>query len=304
MPNGGLSWPRDYGEWGAALRWRPDALDGTVGLYYRRYTDKFAAVLVEGSPPAQYRQFYGEGVDLLGLSFSTQALGVSVGADASYRHDTPLLAQSPALTAPPPGQPPSLLFPNGLPTLRGNTYQARGDTVHGVVNAVGVAAGIPGMSSASWALEVVYSRWLAVRENEDMFYAVGHGVCRSDPALAAAGLAKTTADGCATRDSVGVGAGLTPTWFQALAGVDLYAPLALSWTVAGNSPVTFGGNEGSGTYGFGIGADVRSRYRLDLRYAGYFGRASDDGTRVTSVNGLPALLRSRGNVTFTAKATF
>jgi hypothetical protein len=65
-----------------------------------------------------------------------------------------------------------------------------------------------------------------------------------------------------------------------------------------------GGNEGSGTFGAGIAADVASRYRFDLRYVDWFGRTEDDGTLLTSANGILGVLEHRGNVTFTAKATF
>jgi len=169
------------------------------------------------------------------------------------------------------------------------------------VNAIGVVTS-PAFSSASWAVEVTYSRWLDVRENRDMFFGEGYGVCREDAALAA--LAKTADDGCATRDHVAVGAGFTPTWFRVLPGVDLVAPLSASWTIRGNSAVAMGGNEGSGTWGAGVGADVRNFLRMELRYVDFFGRTKDDGTLVTSANGQLALLKSRGSVTLTAKATF
>ncbi len=317
MKNGGISWASDTGDWGAAVRFRPDLLDTTFGLYYRRFTDKFAAVLVTTNPggqgplspglssPLQYRQYYGEGIDLVGVSASRQILGASVGAEASYRHDMPLLSQSPAFAVAPSPALAGALFPGGAPSFLGNTYQARGDTFHALVNAVGVISSLPALfSSAAWAVEVTYSRWLAVSENRDMFFGEGYGVCRSDPALSAATLQKDTRDGCATRDHVGVGAGFTPTWFQALPGVDVLAPLSVSWTPYGNSPVAFGGNEGAGTYGAGVAADVRNRYRLDLRYVDFFGRLRTNAYGGLQINGLPAILQNRGSVTFTAKATF
>jgi hypothetical protein len=316
LRNDGVSRPGDLGEWGVALRWQPAWLDGTVGLYYRRFTDKLAAVLLTANPggvgplspaiasPFRYRQYYGEGIQLVGLSLARQLLGASLGAELSYRRDMPLLAQSLGFAVAPAPPLQAVLFPHGPPTLRGNSYQARGDTWHGVLNAVGVVGGGPVFSSASWALEVTGSRWLAVRDNQDLFYGLGHGVCRTDPALAAAGLARGKADGCATRGHLGVGAALAPTWFRAFPSVDLSLPLALSWSVAGNSPVTLGGNQGSGTWSAGVGADLDNRFRLDLKYVDFFGATKDNGTMVTSANGLLALLKNRGSVTLTAKTTF
>ncbi len=316
LANDGVSWPREMGDFGLALRWAPEVLDGTLGLYYRRYTDKVAAVLLTDNPgavgplspgipsPFRYRQYYGEDVDLVGVSLAKQVLGASLGAELSYRLDTPLVAQSLGFAVAPAPPLAPVLFPDGLPRLVGNTYQARGDTLHAVLNAVGVLSGLRAFGSASWAFEVTYSRWLRVRENPDMFFGEGYGVCRTDAQLAQAGLARTQDDGCATREHVAVGAAFTPTWFRVTSGVDLLLPLSGSWTVYGNSPVTLGGNEGSGTWSAGVAADVRGRYRLDLRYADYFGSTRANGTPVPSANGLPAILQSRGNVALTAKATF
>ena len=316
LRNDGPRRPGDLGELGVALRWRPDWLDGTVGLYYRRVTDKLAAVLLTANPggqgplspglpsPYRYQQYYGEGIDLVGLSLARPLLGASVGAELSWRHGMPLLAQSLGFAEAPAPPLAAVLYPHGAPTLRGNSYQARGDTLHGVLNAVGVVGGGPAFDTASWAVELTGSRWMAVRENQDMFYGLGYGVCRSDPALAGAGQARGKADGCATRGHLGLGAVLTPTWFRVGDGVDLSLPLALAWTVAGNAPVTLGGNERSGSWSAGLGADLENRARLELRYSDFFGTTHDNGTMVTSANGLLALLKSRASVTLTAKMTF
>jgi hypothetical protein len=306
MKNGGTSDPREVGDFGVALRWRPELLDGELGLYYRRFTDKVAAVLFTGTPPVdyQYRQYYGEGIDLVGLSLAKQLLSASVGAEVSFRRDQPLVAQTLGFAVPGPGPSgaASVLFPHGVPQLVGNSYQARGDTLHALVNAVRVFTLRPLFDTAAIAAEVTYSRWLDVRENADMFFGDGYGVCRSDPALGTN--AKSTTDGCATRDSVGLGAGFTPTWYRVFSQVDLLLPMAATWTIHGNSPVMLGGNEGSGTYGVGVAADVANRYRFDVRYVDWFGRTKDNGTVLTSANGIFGILEHRGNVTFTAKATF
>ena len=289
LTNSGASPPRQVGDWGLALRYGPEWLDGTVGLYYRQYTDKLGPVLIvpgAGGPPTQYRQFYAEGVGLVGLSFAKQVLGVSLGAELSFRYNAPLLA--PALGAVAPSA-----------RFQGNTYQARGETLHALLNLVGVVPPTVLFSTASWAVEFTYSRWLAVTDNADMFFGVGYGLCKSGVPSP-----KGKQDGCATRDEGGVGVAFTPTWFRVTSGVDILAPLSLSWTMWGNAAVPFGGNQNSGTYGLGVAADVDNRYRFDLKYVDFFGQTTDNGRMVTSSNGLLALLKSRGSVTFTAKATF
>jgi hypothetical protein len=57
-------------------------------------------------------------------------------------------------------------------------------------------------------------------------------------------------------------------------------------------------------YSVGVGADVRNRWRFDLKYVDFFGLTQDNGVMVTSLNGQQAILRNRGSVTLTAKATF
>jgi len=316
LPNDGVHWASDRGEWGVALRWAPEPLRGTLGLHYRRATDKLAGVFVTANPggvgplspavpsPFRYGQYFGERLDLVGVSFARQVLGASVGAEVVWRHHAPLVAQNPAFAVAPAPPLAAALFPHGAPRLVDGSYQARGDTLHGLLNAVGVLGAVPGVDTLAWAVEATWSRWLAVDENRDVFFAEGYGVCRADPALAAAGLARRVRDGCATRQSFAVSAGLTPTWFRVASGVDLSAPVSASWTIDGNSPVAFGGNEGSGTFGGGLAVDVRGRFRVELRYSDFFGRLRDDGATVTSANGQLAILRNRGSVTLTAKATF
>ena len=47
----------------------------------------------------------------------------------------------------------------------------------------------------------------------------------------------------------------------------------MTWSagIAGNSAVSFGGNEDGGTWSVGIAADVRQRCRFDLKYVSFFG---------------------------------
>lgn len=313
--NGGSNDSRKH-DWGASLRYTPGFVEGTAGVYYRRYTDKLAAVLLVPNPggqgpmspalnsPFQYQQFYGENAELLGLSYARPIGSVSTAIEAAYRHNTPLAAQPLGLTTPPAAALAPVLFPHGLPKLNSNSYQARGDTLHLVANAIGTLPPSWLWSIASWNLEATYNRLVTVRENQDMFFGMGYGVCRSDAQLKGAGLAKNKNDGCATDNTAGVGASFTPTWYQVFSGVDLLMPLNGSLTYWGNSPVTLGGNAGSGTYSAGIAADIRSTLRLDLKYVGFFGNTLDNGTTVTSSNGLLALLKNRESVVFTAKATF
>src|SRR5262249_36774533 len=86
--------------------------------------------------------------------------------------------------------------------------------------------------------------------------------------------------------------------------VDLSAPLTYSTGLKGNAATIFGGNEDTGTYTVGLGADVQQKYRFDLKYIDWFGRYRDNGTAVTTQNGFTTLLKDRGFVSLTFKTTY
>src|SRR5690606_4769891 len=114
----------------------------------------------------------------------------------------------------------------------------------------------------------------------------------------------------------GLAINFTPTWFQVLPGVDMFAPVTWSEGVSGNSAVTFGGNEGAGTWSAGIGLDFYQRVRVDLKYVDFFGdyskcpRKGSPSTSFCSAgamdvnNGVTAAISDRDFVALTIKTTF
>ncbi len=282
--------PPQHGEFGLSARWSPKQLEGgTVGFYYRRYADKLPQVLLTHAGAAstsQYNMIYADGIDLFGVSFAKNIAGISFGSEISTRHNTPLSAQ---VLGSAPGLPDS-----------GDTKGPRGDTWHALVNATGTVPKTPIFDAAVWAAELQWSEWSKVRSGANLFNAVGFAPC----AATATTPAKDKWDGCATKDYVGTSIAFTPTWYQVYPGVDLSAPMSYAVGLYGNSAVTFGGNEGLGNYSIGLAADVQQKYRFDLKYIDYVGRYRDNGTAVTSVNGLTTYLKDRGFVSLTFKTTF
>ena len=300
---GEASEPRQGGDFGAALRWSPQWLDGTVGFYYRRYSDKLPNVFLTSLVPTpiyansptptvvavngEYKLVYKDSVDLYGVSLSKQIAGVSVGAEASYRHNTPLFSR---------------LFSNvaGQQFGRGDTPGAVGDTWHGLVNAIGIVPKTFLWDTAVYQTELTFSRWDKVRSGGQYFNAVGFGGCPTNK----------ESDGCATRNFVGAAANFTPTWFQVFPGADLSMPLTWSQGVSGNAATVLGGNKDAGTYSVGLGLDYRQQWRFDLKYIDFLGKyttgnaAFGGGQSVVSQNGLNSLLTDRGYINFTVKATF
>ena len=205
--------PRQAGEWGLATRWSPQWLDGTLGLYYRNFADKLPQTFITQVAPnnSRYNLIYADHIDLLGVSLAKNIAGVSVGAELSYRRNTPLNSQM-------------LGIAPGLPS-DGDTKGPRGDTMHALVNGVGVIPKTPVFDTASWAAELTWSQWTKVRSGENLFNAVGYAPCLANGTSRLRDFDKW--DGCATKNFVGLGLAFTPTWFQVLPGVDLSAPAHL-----------------------------------------------------------------------------
>ncbi|HEY2559989.1 MAG TPA: DUF1302 domain-containing protein [Caldimonas sp.] len=280
--------PGQTGEYGLSARWSPAWLDGTVGAYYRNFADKLPQVLLTTAAPnaSVYNMIYADKVDLLGLSLAKNIAGISFGAELSTRHNTPLNAQVLGVAPGLPGE--------------GDTKGPRGDTWHALVNALGTVPKTPLFDSATWAAELQWSTWTKVRSGANLFNAVGYTPCNAT----ATAPAKDKWDGCVTKDYLGMGVAFTPTWYQVFPGVDLSAPLTYAVGLSGNAATVFGGNEGLGNYTVGISADVQQKYRFDLKYIDFVGRYKDNGSAVTSVNGLTTYLKDRGFLSLTFRTTF
>lgn len=303
--------PDNSGDYGVMLKWSPEWLDGTFGLYYRKTSDILPNIALQptavGLPQlmsgvvGSYNQFYVDDIDIYGLSLSKNIGGVSVGMDLNYRENMPLLSV-PATVNPkaPAGT------PGTIASFDGENGVARGKTVHAVVNGLTTFANTPAWDSASLLVELAYSRWLDVTDNKQLFK--GEDWYR--------GVDKVT------RDNYVLGVNFTPTWYQVFPSVDLYLPATYNVGLNGNSAVQLGGNEDTGSYSVGIGADVRNQYRFDLKYVDNFGPFDTCGSPVdgatpgangkynctpgqtTAFAGVPAQLKDRGMVTFTFKTTF
>ncbi len=322
------------GDFGVSMRWSPDWLDGTVGAYARRASDLLPqanlrlaglpsamlggacpAALIPGAAAAgpiclfypttlgatsQYQLEYANKVDVYGVSLSKSVLGVSVGADLSYRRNMPVNSQ-PALLMPVGTAAPILAALNAklgtqMVALAGNlpaegeVHGARANTLHGVVNFFGVVAKTPLSDAATWMTELVWNRVGAVTQGAALYKGRD----------AYTGIDKVT------RDYVGIAMNLNPTWYQVLPGLDMSMPLNYSVGLKGNSAVQAGGNKGAGSYSAGLGFDLYQKYRFDLKYSGFFGPLAVDPASgaVTSFGGVTALLKDRGFIAATLKTTF
>jgi len=275
--------PKNRGDWGVAARWSPEWLEGTAGLYYRNFSDKLPQQATVGLPlPTQYFLMYPSDIEMYGVSLTKQIAGISFGMDLNFRKNMPLISRGVALPA---GAP--------LPA-QGETLGARGDTWHAVLNAIGTLPRTPLFNSASWNAELTWSRWEKLTSDPFNVFK-GLQAYSSNPA---------NIDGV-TKEAFGLAVGFTPTWYQVFPGADLSMPVSASIGLSGNSAVTTGGNKGNGSYSAGLGLDLYSKYRFDLRYVDYYGDYFTNAAGVATVsNGPTTMLKDRGAIYFTFKTTF
>jgi Protein of unknown function (DUF1302) len=274
--------PKQGGDWGLSARWSPEWLDGTMGFYYRNFSDKLPQTLITQVGPGvtRYNLIYADNIDLYGISLAKSIGGISVGAELSYRKNTPLNSQVLGIAPGLPGQ--------------GETKGPRGDTAHGLVNMLGVLPKTPVFDAAVWAAELTWGHLVSVDSGQNLFNGEGYAPCAG----------KNKWDGCATKNYFGMAVSFTPTWYQTFPGVDLSLPFSYSQGLSGNAPTVFGGNQKLGNYSVGVAADIFQKYRVDIKYSDYVGAYKDNGTAVTAVNGFTTYLKDRGFLGVTFKTTF
>jgi hypothetical protein len=315
------------GDFGLATRWSPGWLDGTVGLYFRNFTDILPQLMVTpgvASIPAAtcaaiggtalspttclvnknattagdlqkygkagtYQVAYGNNIHMLGLSLSKSIAGVSLGGELSYRQNMPLVSD--AVTVLPAALVPST--PGSIATTavpaHNDTPGALGSTWHGLVNGTYVVSETALFDSASIAAELTWMHLAKVTQNEAVYK----------------GRDAYTAIDKPTSTYWGLGLGFTPIWYQVLPGVDLSAPLSWSQGISGNAATTFGGNKGTGNWSAGLGATIYQTHLVNLSYIGYYGAYATSATGAATVfNGASAAISDRGWVSLTYKTTF
>ncbi|MEN3366626.1 MAG: hypothetical protein V7606_3900 [Burkholderiales bacterium] len=285
IPNGADIVPRSRGDVGANLRWSPEWLGGTAGLYYRKFDEKlpWGVIQLSGTAIPQSARFaFARGTTLYGLSLSNNVGSLSVGTELSYRKDTAL--NSNIVVQPAAGEP---------------TYDeiegARGNTFHALVNVVYALPKTLLWRAGAVSAEVGYSRLLSVTRNRNRFNGVGY----------ACPPGRDKRDGCSTRDAWGINVNFAPAWPQAFPGWDLSLPVILAYQIDGNGAALGGGNEGAVTWAIGVEGQLYSRYNFSLRYVDARGQyRTDSAGVVTTTNGPNAVRSNHGWLSFTFRTTF
>lgn len=235
---------RDAGQFGLQLKWRLDETD--LGFYFARYHDKSgqlygnldptATPSPAGTLPGEWFYRFPENVKTLGASVSHSFGDFNVAGEASVRSDMPLWSTN-------------MLYPGsfGAPQPR----PALGRTAH--LNLSTLATFGPSFIARESALvaEIAWNRVLS----------------KNDP--------DGELDKGRTRDATAVQFVFTPSYRQALPGVDLSVPVGVRYVVDGQSAVTGAGwgARGSGNATVGLEGSYLGVWQFAVNYTHYIGKA-------------------------------
>lgn len=264
--------PKNSGQFGVQLKWRLAETD--LGLYYAQFHDKagqlYGNLNVVAPNQSSWYYVFPESIKVLGAS-ATQTFGdFNVAVEGSLRDDMPLRSKN-------------MLYPGAFAPA---PQYATGKTAH--VNLSTLATFGPSFLARESALvaEIAWNRVLSVTDPDDEI----------DPSR--------------TRNAAALQFVFTPTYRQALPGLDVGVPVGLRYSLAGCSSITVWDCKGSGFFTVGLEGNVFNEWQFALAYQGFFGSA------VPFVDYAPALaggtptygqgnsLRDRSNITLAVRRAF
>lgn len=274
---------KKHGQFGLNLRWTPDWLQGTVGLYYRKFNEVMpwgaVSVVSGGILPDDLHLAYASDTKLYGISLTKTIGVVSVGAEVSYRENTALNSVSGPWLA--------------VGDARG-IEGARGDTWHALINGIYLLPKTPLWEGGSLQAELVYSALDHVTKNKEIFRGVGYAGCAGENA----------GDGCATREVWLAQVGFTPEYPQAFPGVNISLPISLSYGLKGNGATLGGGNQDAMTFSVGVAANIYTTWDVSLKYNDSRAKYNKGADGLVSTQNGNALANDRGWVSLTVKRSF
>lgn len=208
------------------------------GVYAAQYHDKMPQFYAYPDT-GRYEQVFAENIRTLGFSVSTLVGETNIAAEASYRHDMPLVASGNAVIIP------EALRPNGGK----RAAFPKGRTAHFNLSAISLFNESKVWDGASFIGEFAFNRRLSIRKNSDQL------------------------DPIATRDAGAVQFVFTPEYFQVMPGLDLQVPVGMSYGLFGRSSVNgalFPSHKG-GNFSVGLKAEYMKKVQASLNFTHFYG---------------------------------
>lgn len=276
------------GNFGIGARWNPAWLEGTAGLYYRKYDEKipWSSMQLQGNNPKApnsmgMRLSYARDTELLGISLGKNLGPVNTGFEFSYRRNSALNTVSgffagsqgytgvtqvaPGVYSPNYFLTPAANIPLGQMPSYSQVEGARGNTYHAVANAIYLLPKTALWETGNWTAELAYQRLDKVTKNANVYYGEDYA-CKFGYLPAGITSGSRSDAGCSTKDSLAFSTMFTPKWLEVIAGMDLSMPIFLSYGLKGNSPTLGGSDKGAYSYSLGLTATYHTLYEFGLSY--------------------------------------
>jgi hypothetical protein len=275
---GGDTKPKNSGQFGLQLKLRLDETD--LGFYAAQFHDKDGQLYGRlATPPSPTTPVSGgswfyvfpESVKVYGASASHSIGDFNIAAEASVRDNMPLRSTN-------------MLY--GFFPGQAQPHYATGRTAH--LNLSTLATFGPSFLAreSSLVAEIAWNRVLKT----------------NDPSA--------ELDKGRTREATAIQAIFTPSYRQALPGLDLSVPIGVRYTVNGNSSVTAWDAKGVGSATLGIDGNYLGVWQFSLNYTNYIGKAvpfvdySGLATGGSAIFGLGNNLKDRDYLSLSLRRTF
>ncbi|WP_119153558.1 DUF1302 domain-containing protein [Caldimonas tepidiphila] len=273
---------RDGGQGGVSLRWRAEAIDADIGFHAIRFHattpsnvfNTWATAPGPAGTPVSQQWVYHEGIEAYSVSLAKTVGEWSLGAEASVRDNQPLSSVG------------ANIFPAGPVRVNGNLNNssnpgyAVGRTAHLQFNWLASMGPTWLSQEASFLGEVAWNRRLKFTQGAQF------------------------ANPQAERDAAAMRLVLSPSYRQALPGLDLSVPVGLGYTFGRSSALGPGfGPEKGGDFSLGLNGTYLGRWLVSANYVHYLGEA---GPTLNAANQaqFKQALKDRNFVTLSVRTTF
>ena len=233
---------KNSGQFGTQLKWRVEETD--LGFYYAQYNDKggqlygqlnpFGQPGPSGALPGLWYYVFPNDIKTAGMSASHSFGDFNVAAEGSVRNNMPLINTN--------------MFYGFFPGQPAPTF-ATGKTAH--LNLSTLATFGPSFiaKESSLVAEIAWNRLLS----------------KDDP--------NNTIDPGRTRDASALQFVFTPSYRQAMPGLDLSIPVGVRYGLSGASSVTLWDTKGVGSVNVGIQGNYLNTWQFAITYTHYVGSA-------------------------------
>ncbi|MFK3973359.1 DUF1302 domain-containing protein [Pseudomonas sp. NPDC087358] len=261
----GTDEPRDGGQWGVQVRYRPvPAIE--LSLFHVNYHDKNPATALVGYDPLPvgggryafvsngYRVKYFEDIKLTGISASTKVGDVQLGGEWSYRDGAPVMVNT------------------GL-----GPVPARGKGQQMQLSAMRILGDRPWASQTTLTAEVIRVQVDSVESTSGAANLQGYNLVPAVAGLVAPSNDYTysTSGGYRTKSASAFTVGASFSYPGVFQGWDLEVPLSFSDVFSGSAPMagSISGVAGDRRLSMGTTFKYLSNLEVGLKYIGYLGEA-------------------------------